>query len=93
MVTKPSTSTLPPSHTVLVRGADGTRIHTEVFGPADGYPIVLSHGITCALQVWREQIADLSRDYRVIAYDHRGHGRSGRPAAQPLHAQPSGSRS
>jgi pimeloyl-ACP methyl ester carboxylesterase len=49
---------------VHVRGADGTRLHTEVFGPADGYPIVLSHGITCALQVWREQIADLSRDYR-----------------------------
>jgi len=22
-----------------------------------GYPIVLAHGITCALQVWREQIA------------------------------------
>ena len=70
---------LPPSHTVIVRGADGTRLHTEVFGPADGYPIVLAHGITCALQVWREQIADLSRDYRVIAYDHRGHGRSGVP--------------
>ena len=63
---------LPASHPVIVRGADGTRLHTEVFGPADGYPIVLAHGITCALQVWREQIADLSRDYRVIAYDHRG---------------------
>ncbi len=70
---------LPPSRPVLVRGADGTRLHTEVFGPADGYPIVLAHGITCALQVWREQIADLSRDHRVIAYDHRGHGRSGVP--------------
>ena len=70
---------LPASHPVIVRGADGTRLHTEVFGPADGYPIVLAHGITCALQVWREQIADLSRDYRVIAYDHRGHGRSGVP--------------
>lgn len=70
---------LPPSRPVIVRGADGTRLHTEVFGPADGYPIVLAHGITCALQVWREQIADLARDYRVIAYDHRGHGRSGVP--------------
>ncbi len=70
---------LPPGRMVHVRGADGTRLHTEVFGPADGYPIVLSHGITCALQVWREQIADLSRDYRVIAFDHRGHGRSSVP--------------
>jgi len=70
---------LPPSRTVEVKAADGTRLHTEVFGPADGYPIVLAHGITCALGVWHEQINELSRDCRVIAYDHRGHGRSGVP--------------
>ncbi|AQT81147.1 alpha/beta hydrolase [Mycolicibacterium litorale] len=70
---------LPRSRTVNVRAADGTRLHTEVFGPDDGYPIVLAHGITCAIRVWHEQINDLSRDYRVIAYDHRGHGRSGLP--------------
>jgi len=70
---------LPPSRTVKVRAADGTRLHTEVFGPEDGYPIVLAHGITCAIRVWHEQINDLSRHHRVIAYDHRGHGRSGIP--------------
>ena len=37
----------------------------------------LAHGITCSLRVWHEQINDLSQDFRVIAYDHRGHGRSG----------------
>ena len=67
---------LPPSRTVQVRSADGTRLHTEVFGPADGYPIVLAHGITCAIRAWAYQIADLATDYRVIAFDHRGHGRS-----------------
>jgi pimeloyl-ACP methyl ester carboxylesterase len=70
---------MPPGRPVIVRGADGTRLHTEVFGPDDGYPIVLAHGITCAIRVWREQIADLARDHRVIAFDHRGHGRSGVP--------------
>ena len=64
---------------LMVHSSDDTRIHTEVFGPADGYPIVLAHGITCAIRVWANQIADLSRDHRVIAYDHRGHGRSGVP--------------
>ncbi len=64
---------------MAVRAADGTRLHAEVFGPADGYPIVLAHGITCAIRVWGHQIADLAADYRVIAYDHRGHGRSGVP--------------
>ena len=62
-----------------VRSCDGVRLHTEVFGPEDGYPIVLAHGITCAIRVWAHQIADLSRDYRVIAFDHRGHGRSDVP--------------
>jgi pimeloyl-ACP methyl ester carboxylesterase len=65
---------------VQVRSRDGIRLHTEVFGPEDGYPVVLAHGITCAIRVWAYQIADLAKDYRVIAFDHRGHGRSAVPA-------------
>ncbi|MED5812255.1 alpha/beta hydrolase [Mycolicibacterium sp. 050232] len=70
---------LPPGRAVEVRAADGVHLHAEVFGPEDGYPIVLAHGITCAIGVWAHQIADLAADYRVIAYDHRGHGRSEAP--------------
>ncbi|BBX74500.1 alpha/beta hydrolase [Mycobacterium shinjukuense] len=70
---------LPPSRTLTVRAADGTPLHTQVFGPPDGYPIVLTHGIVCAIRAWAYQIADLAADYRVIAFDHRGHGRSGVP--------------
>jgi pimeloyl-ACP methyl ester carboxylesterase len=70
---------MPRGRVVDVRSADGTTLHTEVFGPEDGYPIVLAHGITCAIRVWANQIADLSADHRVIAYDHRGHGRSAVP--------------
>jgi pimeloyl-ACP methyl ester carboxylesterase len=71
---------LPPSRPMKVRAGDGTQLHVEEFGPEDGYPVVLAHGITCAIRVWAYQIADLARDYRVIAYDHRGHGRSGVPS-------------
>ena len=71
---------LPKGRVVHVRSKDGLRLHTEVFGPEDGYPIVLAHGITCALRVWAYQIADLSNDYRVIAFDHRGHGKSAVPS-------------
>jgi len=70
---------LPPSRTLTVRAVDGTPLHAEVFGPPDGYPIVLTHGITCAVRAWAYQIADLAADHRVIAFDHRGHGRSGVP--------------
>lgn len=70
---------MPPGRTLTVRAADGTRLHAEVFGPQDGYPIVLTHGFVCALRAWSYQIADLADEYRVIAFDHRGHGRSGLP--------------
>jgi pimeloyl-ACP methyl ester carboxylesterase len=71
---------MPKGRVVFVRSADGIRLHTEVFGPENGYPVVLAHGITCAIRVWAHQIADLAKDYRVIAFDHRGHGRSAVPA-------------
>ncbi|HEX2399295.1 MAG TPA: alpha/beta hydrolase [Mycobacterium sp.] len=70
---------LPTGRTVRVRSKDGIRLHAEVFGPDDGYPIVLAHGITCAIRVWAYQITELSTHYRVIAFDHRGHGRSAVP--------------
>lgn len=74
-----TSDSIPPERSLSVRAADGTKLHTEVFGPPDRPPIVLVHGITCATGVWRHQIADLAADYRVIAYDQRGHGRSGVP--------------
>lgn len=70
---------MPPGRPLTVRAADGTRLHAEVFGPEDGYPIVLTHGFVCAIRAWAYQIADLAGEYRVIAFDHRGHGRSGVP--------------
>lgn len=71
---------LPHGRVVDVRSKDGVRLHTEIFGPQAGYPIVLVHGITCAIPVWAYQITDLAEHYRVIAYEHRGHGRSSVPS-------------
>ncbi len=70
---------LPPGRSMEIKAVDGTRLHAEVFGPEHGQPIVFAHGITCAIGVWGNQIADLASDYRVIAYDHRGHGKSEAP--------------
>jgi len=61
----------------LVPSADGTLLHAEVFGPDDGATVVLAHGWTEALQFWVYVIRALSeRGIRVVAYDHRGHGKS-----------------
>lgn len=68
----------PPQGRVrLVRSADGTILHAEVFGPDDGATVVLAHGWTEALQFWVYVIRALSeRGLRVVAYDQRGHGKS-----------------
>lgn len=73
---------MPAPREMSVRSADGTRLHVEVFGPDNGYPVVLSHGITCAIPVWTHQITDLAADHRVIAFDHRGHGHSEVPRSR-----------
>ncbi|MEN8655762.1 alpha/beta hydrolase [Streptomyces sp. 21So2-11] len=67
---------LIPSRELTAVSADGSRLHVEVHGP-DGAPaIVLAHGWTCSTLFWDAQIRALASEYRVIAYDQRGHGRT-----------------
>jgi pimeloyl-ACP methyl ester carboxylesterase len=46
-----------------------------------GEPVVLIHGNGGSLNSWNTDgvTQNLSRDYRVIAFDARGHGKSGKP--------------
>ncbi len=55
---------------------DGATLRVHAYGPADGDPIVLSHGWTCCIEYWNPQINVLAEKFRVIAYDQRGHGHS-----------------
>ncbi|MFI0895951.1 alpha/beta fold hydrolase [Streptomyces sp. NPDC020983] len=71
-----------PRRTLEVQSADGTRIHVEEFGRADGTTVVLSHGWTCSILFWAPVVRLLSPDFRVVAYDQRGHGRSAAPAGR-----------
>jgi len=69
----------PTGRPITVRSLDGTVLHAEVFGREGAPTIVLAHGWTEALRYWTHQITDLGRrDFRVVAYDLRGHGRSSR---------------
>lgn len=70
----------PRGQVVKVRVDGGTELHAEVFGPEDAPVVVLLHGWVCNLSFWNLQIRDLMADHRVVAYDTRGHGRSGAPA-------------
>ena len=56
---------------------DGVRIHYEVHGK--GPVVLLSHGYSATSQMWRGQIAALSKDHTLVTWDMRGHGRSDSP--------------
>jgi pimeloyl-ACP methyl ester carboxylesterase len=62
--------------------ADGVRLHAELSGPADApVTVVLMHSWCLDRRIWQHQVAALGgmgrKAPRVIAYDTRGHGRSG----------------
>jgi len=46
-------------------------------GNPSGRVIVFIHGFPFNHEMWKQQVDLLREDYRVIAYDLRGHGRSG----------------
>jgi pimeloyl-ACP methyl ester carboxylesterase len=58
---------------------DGVKIHYIDRGK--GEPIVLLHGGTSSLESWVRAgvVANLEKDFRVIAFDARGAGKSGKP--------------
>jgi 3-oxoadipate enol-lactonase len=51
-------------------------VHHVVEGPPDRPVIVLSHAIGTDLSIWDAQVAALAPAWRVVRYDHRGHGAS-----------------
>lgn len=57
----------------------GITLNVALAGREDGEPIILLHGFPESHRTWRNQIADLSRDFRVIAPDQRGFGGSDKP--------------
>jgi 3-oxoadipate enol-lactonase len=58
----------------------GARITYEVTGPAGAPPLLLVNSIGATRDVlWARQVPALSRAFRVITYDPRGHGQSSSP--------------
>ncbi len=56
------------------------RLHATVTGP-DGAPVVvLGSSLGTTREMWAPQLASLAERFRVIAFDHRGHGQSQVPA-------------
>ncbi|MEV0678480.1 alpha/beta hydrolase [Actinosynnema sp. NPDC050436] len=81
---------LTPDRESTVAADDGVPLSVEEVDPADGgepdLTVVLVHGFALDRRCWHFQRRDLARltgpRVRQVLYDQRGHGRSGRAAAE-----------
>jgi len=63
------------------RTDDGCRLAYDLAGPGDGPALILSNSLGTDRGLWEDQIGVLSRTFRVLSYDTRGHGESDAPDA------------
>jgi non-heme chloroperoxidase len=63
-----------------VRGGGGLRLHVREWGRPDGTPILFIHGWSQNHLCWAKQYESvLADEFRLVAYDLRGHGMSEAP--------------
>lgn len=71
--------------THTVRGGGGMRLHVREWGKANGPPILFIHGLSQSHLCWDKQFESALQDeFRLVAYDLRGHGMSEAPL-EPEH--------
>jgi pimeloyl-ACP methyl ester carboxylesterase len=73
----------PPAEGVDVAGAGGVRLSVRVHeGPLAAAPgLLLHHGLASSQRIWDLMLPRLTRHFRVVTYDARGHGRSMKPSS------------
>lgn len=63
----------------------GVQLYYEEAG--SGIPVLLTHGYSATARMWKGQLEALSSDYRVMAWDMRGHGQTDSPADPSLYSE------
>ena len=63
-----------------LRRPDGTELHVELHGPADGQPVVLAHGWSLNSTAWYYLKRELGDRYRLVLWDLPGLGLSSKAA-------------
>lgn len=75
-----SSEETPSRKTHTVRGGGGLHLHVREWGKPDGPPILFIHGLSQNHLCWARQYESaLADEFRLVAYDLRGHGMSEAP--------------
>ena len=64
---------------------NGIQMFYAAYGEGD--PLLLLHGFNNTHHAWRDFVPELSRRFKIIAPDLRGHGRSTNPSGEFTHRQ------
>jgi 3-oxoadipate enol-lactonase len=59
---------------------DAVALHHEVGGPEDGHVVLMGASLGATAAMWDAQAGPLAERFRVVRFDHRGHGGSPAPA-------------
>lgn len=77
----PAAAARTQSQSTRVRTKDATEIHVKEWNRS-GRPVIFTHAWPLSADIWDHQAMALSTaGYRVVAYDRRGFGRSGKPSS------------
>lgn len=70
-----------------VAAKDGTPLCVYETGNPQGRPLLFIHGFSQSYAVFKRQFeSDLAKDFRIVAFDLRGHGCSGKPWAESAYS-------
>ena len=65
---------------ITATSPDGVRLSVHEWGNADGPPLLFVHGFSQSHRAFLKQAhGELAKDFRIIAFDLRGHGASDKP--------------
>lgn len=71
----------PVTHpSIRVAGMSSIEVHYELTGPSDAPVLVLAGPLGSTLKIWDSQVEALGDRFRLLRYDHRGHGGSPVPS-------------
>jgi pimeloyl-ACP methyl ester carboxylesterase len=71
-----------PTRRFDAHSSDGTRLAVQEWGRAEGPVIVFIHAWSQSHLGWAPQLqGELGREFRLISFDHRGHGESDKPGS------------
>jgi non-heme chloroperoxidase len=72
-----------------VQGGGGLALHVREWGKPEGPPILFIHGLSQSHLCWDKQVeSELREEFRLVAYDLRGHGMSEAPLDEEQYTDP-----